>query len=461
MIQERCSCEVIRQTQLATADGDLKSGSCIRISMCDHRRRIVFTFLVSYWLATQAVAQHVPMIQPIAYSLPAPPALMGPLATNNVLAEAERVHQNLTKGPTSFVSFQDHLFTSTVDSKIYDLARCPPRLIANLSPPGCVGKYQCGQLTSLRLYPATGHLLALDTFRGLFIVNPLTGKYWLLYSANTPVNGRLPVYLNDMVVTSNNAVIMSDSSDAYNVDNDIYICMDGRPTGRLLTLDLSTGAVAELLSGHFNFPNGLELTPDGDLLVAETCRAAIHRVSLKRSSWLNVGPFSLNLPGLPDNIRSSGRDTYWVAMSYARHSGVNNPLDQNSRIPDFRGMGFQWMSLQQLRNLFTKWGVVVELDNTGAIIGSLHDPAGNTLSMITEVNEFGGVLNIGSHLVNYTTRFLLPAESGIKTSIDSFIQIKRSRCELPDSQVAGARRQLLQKEQGNLASTLESAQSRM
>lgn len=49
--------------------------------------------------------------------------------------------------------------------------------------------------------------------------------------------------------------------------------------------------------------------------------------------------------------------------------------------------------------------------------------SGNTLNMITEVNEFGGVLNIGSHLVNYMTRFVLPSESGIKTSVDSFIQV--------------------------------------
>ncbi|CAG5124871.1 unnamed protein product, partial [Candidula unifasciata] len=312
-------------------------------------------------------------------------------------------------------------------------------------------KYECGHITSLRRYPASDYLLALDTFRGLFIVNPVTGDFRLLYSTNTPVNGRRPVHLNDMVVTSSGVVIISDSSDVYNVDYDIYICMDGRPTGRMLALDLPTGRMTEFLLGLFNFPNGLELTPDGDLLVGETCRATIHRVSLKRNSWLRVDPFSVNLPGLPDNIRSSGRGTYWVAMTYARHSGVNNPLDENSRVAEFRGLGFQWMSLKELRDLFTKWGVVVELDDTGAIIGR------NTLNMITEVNEFGGVLNIGSHIVNYTTRVVLPAETGIKTSVDSFIQIKRSRCELPDSQVADVRRQLLQREQGGLDLSMEPA----
>ncbi|BFY98209.1 hypothetical protein BsWGS_01249 [Bradybaena similaris] len=426
--------------------------------MRGQRRHTACTsLLIVLGVLTTTLTQNAPPIQPIAYTLPAPPVLLGPLATNNVLADAERVHQNLIKGPNSFVSFHDHLFASTVDSKIYDLARCPPRLIANLAPPGCAGKHQCGQPTSLRRYPANGQLLVLDTFRGLFIVNPSTGNYRLLFSANTPINGRRPVHLNDMVVTSTGVIIMSDSSDVYNIDQDIYVCMDGRPTGRLLALDPRTAQVTELLPGRFNFPSGLELTPDGDLLVGETCRAMIHRVSLKRNSWLRVEPFSVNLPGLPDNIRSSGRGTYWVAMSYARHSGVSNPLDQNSRIPDHRAMGFRWMSMKELNNMFTKWGVVVELDETGAVVGSLHDPTGNTLSMITEVNEFGGVLNIGSHLVNYMTRFVLPSDSGIKTSVDSFIQIKRSRCELQDSQVEHVRRQLLQKERGNVTSPVQPA----
>ncbi|CAG5124872.1 unnamed protein product [Candidula unifasciata] len=417
--------------------------------MADYRRTILQTLVIAVYTLTASLSQNVPPIQPVSYNLPVPPVLMGPMAANNVLTDGERVHPNQTKGVTSMVSTPDNLFASTVDSKIYDMARCPPRLIANLAAPGCVGKYQCGQLTSLRLYPANGHLLALDTFRGLFMVHPVTGSYRLLFSTNTPVNGRRPVHLNDMVVTSSGVVILSDSSDVYSIDYDTYICMDGRNTGRLMIFDPRTLRMSELQKGQFNFPNGLELTPEGDLLVAETCRAAIHRVSLQRNSWLRVEPFSLNLPGLPDNIRSSGRGTYWVAMSYARHSGISNPLDQNSRIPNHRAMGFRYVSLKELRNLFTKWGIVVELDKAGAIVGSLHDPTGNTLSMITEVNEFGGVLNIGSHIANYMIRFVLPAETGIKTSVDSFLQIKRSRCELPDSKVAEVRRQLLQKEQAN------------
>ncbi|BFY98210.1 hypothetical protein BsWGS_01250 [Bradybaena similaris] len=400
-------------------------------------------FLLLITLISKISGQRPPPIQPIVFSLPPPPSLTGELSSNNILTNAERVHQNYIQGPASFVNHNGHLYSSTVDSKIYDLASCPPRLITNLAPPGCMDKYTCGQITSLRLEPATGSLLALDTFRGLFSVNPETGSFKVLFHSNTFVNGRRPVHLNDMIVSSDGVIMMTDSSDTYSMEYDVYICMDGRPTGRILALHPRNGFITELVPGYFNFPNGLELTPDGDLLVTETCRAAVHRISLKRHSWLQVTPFSLNLPGLPDNIRSSGRGTYWVAMTYARHAGSSNPVDEYSGNPRYRSMGYRMMSLQTIRDMFTKWGIIVELDARGRVLTTLHDPTGSTLSTISEVNEYGGVLNIGSHLVNYMVRIIQPSITQSKSSVESLIQVKKSRCQLSDSQADEIRRQLL------------------
>ncbi|CAG5129931.1 unnamed protein product, partial [Candidula unifasciata] len=315
-----------------------------------------------------------------------------------------------------------HLYASTVDNKIFDLASCPPRLIADLSPPGCLDIYSCGQLTSLRLDPASKTLLALDTYRGLFVVQPETGDIRLMYPVGTPINGRPPVHLNDMVITPDGVIIITDSSDTFPMDDDVYVCMDGRPTGRMVALHPNNGYMSELVPGLFNFPNGVELSQDGDLLVTETCRAAVHRVSLKRHSWMQVTPFAENLPGLPDNIRSSGRGTYWVGMTYARHAGVSNPVDDYSANPMYRNMGYRRMSKQTIRDMFTKWGIVVELDGMGRIITTLHDPTGMTLASITEVNEYGGVLNIGSHLVDYMVRIVSPSIKQSKESVESLIQ---------------------------------------
>ncbi|XP_059173282.1 adipocyte plasma membrane-associated protein-like [Physella acuta] len=387
--------------------------------------------------------QSVPMIHPIAFSLPSPPPLTGPLLINNVLSKAERVHPNLINGPSSFVSKGDDLYVSTKDNKIYQVAACPPRLVATLSPTGCATINTCGQLMSLRMDPMSGQLVTLDAYRGLFLVNPLTGAVKQIYSTMTPVNGRRPVHLNDMVIAPNGVIVMSDSSDTYTYVNDVYICMDGRPTGRLIVFDMKTGAASEILAKTFNFPNGLELTVDGDLLVTETCRARIHRVSLKRPTWLQMSPFTVNLPGLPDNIRSSGRGTYWVAMSYPRHAGIRNPVDLNARNPQYRASGFNWVSKDELRSIFAKWAIAVETDVNGTMIGSLHDPTGTTLQMLTEVHEFGGVINVGSHLVPYMARVIFPDASAVKAKVnlDGYIQVARSRCQLPDSQVASRRQE--------------------
>lgn len=64
-----------------------------------------------------------------------------------------------------------------------------------------------------------------------------------------------------------------------------------------------------------------------------------HRLSLKPGkTWLHLSTFASNLPGLPDNIRASGRGTYWVAMSQARHQNMSTLLDEYAGQPQMREM---------------------------------------------------------------------------------------------------------------------------
>ncbi len=66
-----------------------------------------------------------------------------------------------------------------------------------------------------------------------------------------------------------------------------------------------------------SFANGVAMSPDQTfVLVCETWRYRIHRY------WL-VGPkkgqsdiFIDNLPGFPDNITSSGKGTFWLALVF-------------------------------------------------------------------------------------------------------------------------------------------------
>ncbi|XP_012935592.1 adipocyte plasma membrane-associated protein [Aplysia californica] len=474
-------------------------------------------------------------IQPVAFRLPKPPTLQGPTAPNTALATAEIVHMGKLQGPASFVNTGEDLFVATKDNKIYNVARCQPKLIVDMRPQGCRTRQTCGQLISLRKDPTTGDLLALDSFRGIFRVNSTTGETSQLFSSQTPVNGRAPVHLNDFVITRQGFIIMSDSSDSHDFDNDIYIGMEGRTDGRLIAFIPSSGAVNQLrpkfsfpngleltsdeknllvvestqvrvvsvsletntflsvtplsnnlpgipdnirasdhgtfwvcptcsieesdgliffqhehdvqeliafipssgavnqLRPRFSFPNGLELTSDEkNLLVVESTQVRVVSVSLETNTFLSVTPLSNNLPGIPDNIRASDHGTFWVGMMFARHAASKNPMDLYSSNTMFRSMGAQRMSKKALKNMFSRWAIAVELDASGKILRSIQDPKAARMSSVTEVSDYGGVLNIGSVDSKFMTRILDRVK---QINADTFMQVVRSRCKIPVNQV--------------------------
>ncbi|BFZ24852.1 hypothetical protein BsWGS_27891 [Bradybaena similaris] len=316
---------------------------------------------------------------PVSYTLPPPPSLTGALSPNYALYNAEKLHARRIVGPTSFAFFNGSVFTVTADRKVVDIATCIPRVVANLQPPGCNSIPTCGLLTSIRM-GVDGQLLVLDAYRGLFQVNPTTGAIRQLYSALNQVGGRLSRYLNDMVQTPDGIVFISDSSDRFDAANDIYIIMEGRPSGRILALNPATGAITEVLRDVLAYPNGLELTADGTaLLMSETGRARILRMSLLAATYKQITTFADNLPGLPGNIRRSARGTYWVGLSLVRHSGIPNSLDMFSNNPAARTRTVTTVNQATIKSYFPKYGLLVELDASGRIIGSLHDPTGEVL----------------------------------------------------------------------------------
>ncbi|CAG5118684.1 unnamed protein product, partial [Candidula unifasciata] len=279
-------------------------------------------------------------------------------------------------GPTSFAFLNGKcsVYTVTADRKVVDIARCIPKVIADLTTPRCTTIATCGYLTSIRV-GRDGQLLVLDAYRGLFQVNPITGAVRQLYSSTNAIGGRVPRYLNDMVQTPDGIIFMSDSSDRYDVANDMYIIMSGAPTGRIIALNPVTAATIEVLRDVLVYPNGLELTADGTgLLISETGRARIVLMSLLASTYKQISIFAANLPGLPGNIRRSARGTFWVGLSLVRHSGIPNSMDMFSNNPAARSRTVATVDQNTIKSYFPRYGLLVELDFIGRIIGSLHDP---------------------------------------------------------------------------------------
>ncbi|CAL1539871.1 unnamed protein product [Lymnaea stagnalis] len=167
--------------------------------------------------------------EPVSFTLPFRPVLDGALSPNYALYNAERLHQSKIAGPTSFAFLNGNVYTLTADRKIVNIATCVPKIVANLSPPGCSTPAQCGVLMDIKV-DNNGLLVVVDAYRGVFRVNPLTGAVEQLYASTTPVGGRTPRFLNGLVLTPDGAIVLSDSSDKYDAANDIYALMEGRPS---------------------------------------------------------------------------------------------------------------------------------------------------------------------------------------------------------------------------------------
>uniref|UniRef100_A0A2C9KBM4 Strictosidine synthase conserved region domain-containing protein n=1 Tax=Biomphalaria glabrata TaxID=6526 RepID=A0A2C9KBM4_BIOGL len=191
-------------------------------------------------------------------------------------------------------------------------------------------------LTSIRV-DNNGKLVVLDAYKGLYRVDPLTGAIEQLYSSTVQVGGRTPKYLNDIVIKSDGTIFISDSSDKYDAANDMYIILEGRPSGRILLYSPDTKQTTEFIKDGIVYPNGLELAAnETELLVSEMGRARLVRISLLPSTFRQLSLFSENLPGLPENIRRSSRNTFWVGISYVRHSGIPNSMDTYAGNPAAR-----------------------------------------------------------------------------------------------------------------------------
>ncbi|CAL1545750.1 unnamed protein product [Lymnaea stagnalis] len=374
-------------------------------------------------------------IDAVSFQLPSPPLLAGSLETNNFLLDAERVHEGIVGSPSSYVFYRDDIFAVTAGGLVVNVAPCRPVTIAALSPRGCRTVKECGHLISIRLN-SDNLLVVLDAYRGLFEVHPVTGVARHLYNSNTLVNGRASVYLNDMVLMQDGTIIVSDSSPTFDFANEFWIRFEGRPDGRLLGYNPVSGQAKEIMSG-LAYPTGLEITSDKQaLLVAEAGRARIIRVELSKDKFFQKSNFNGNLPGMPEHIRKSKHGTYWVGLTYPRYQGEVSVMDQYSHMATSRNYLAKRRTAEQLIMMYTQRGLAVELDGTGSVLSSLHDPAGLKVKEVVEAIDNDGAVYVAARHQKAVVRVI---KSHNDLSAVSAVQVLRSRCRIADDQVSSSK----------------------
>lgn len=108
----------------------------------------------------------------------------------------------------------------------------------------------------------------------------------------------------------------------------------------MIRFDLETGKV-RILDDQLSFPNGVQLSADKQsVLVCETTLARVIRHWIGGNTDM-IGKsevFIDNLPGLPDNIRLTSTENYWVAFAAVRHKDRPSFLDRLRNWPRLRAL---------------------------------------------------------------------------------------------------------------------------
>jgi sugar lactone lactonase YvrE len=323
-------------------------------------------------------------IDSVALAEPPARGLEGSLAPNEDLRSAQPIAPGRLEGPEDVaVDAAGRLYTGTADGRIVRIAPRPggSETLETFADTG-------GRPFGLRFGP-NGTLFVADGVKGLLAIDPKGG----IRTLATAANGVPFRFTDDLDVAPDGKVYFSDASDRFGVDEYLYDLLEGRPHGRLLVWDpaAKTDGARVLLDG-LSFANGVALARDGSfVLVNETYLYRVRRYWLTGARQGTSDIFLDHLPGFPDNLtRDPATGHFWIALFTVRNPAMAflhpHPFlkDQLAKLPRF---------------LWPKpapYGLVLEVDESGAIVGAHHDPDGRVVRGVTSAEPHDGKLYLGS-----------------------------------------------------------------
>jgi sugar lactone lactonase YvrE len=341
-------------------------------------RRLVLVSMLLVALAAAYLTMWPVPVAPVAWDPPPAPDFTGPYALNHDLVASKRLLEGYGIGPED-VAFDEagNLYTGFHDGAIVrlPLAGGEPTVLAN------TGGRPLGMTFDDR-----GRLIVVDAFRGLLAVRP-DGTSSILA---TGADGLLFGFADDLDIAPDGTIYMSDASTKFGYGADVLDLMEHGGRGRLVAYDPRTGSTEVVLDG-LQFANGVAVATDGSfVLVAETGAYRIRRLWLDGPAAGTSDVFIDNLPGFPDNINFTDRNTVWVALPSPRLASV----DALAPRPFLRKVVLRLPAALQPAPI--RHGFVVELDRDGRPVRSLQDPSGE-VALVTSVMERGHRLYLGSY----------------------------------------------------------------
>lgn len=337
--------------------------------------RALFVVLLALFITLLAVPTQ---MRSYAWTPPAAPELEGPFERNELLEHAELLSPGQLRGPEDIaIDEVGRIYSGTSDGKIIRLLPGVPLEIFAVTG---------GRPLGMAFGP-DGDLFVADVVKGLLRVSP-AGEVETLA---TECEGVPFVFLNEVAVSKDgNTLYLTDSSSRWGFHEEVNDILEQSPSGRLMRFDLATLTSTVLMRG-LSFANGIALSPDESfLLVSETGRYRVTRMWLTGERRNLPETFADNLPGFPDNLSVSPRGTFWVALY-----SVRKPLlDFVHPFPFVKDCIAGLPSALQPHAI--PYGLVFEMDASGRVLRSFHDPSGARMKEISSVVESRGVLYIGS-----------------------------------------------------------------
>lgn len=329
-------------------------------------------------------------IDPVAWNPADPPALTGPLAANRALEDCETV---VTADGPEDVAFDDEgrLYTGDADGAVY-------RTVDPVGPGTVDAETEPVARTDgrpLAMTFAGDDLLVCAEDAGLLSVAPDGTVTTLADSAG----GRSIAFADDLHV-ADDVVYFTDATEHDLFQDELF---ELRDTGRLLAYDRGTGETTVELDG-LGFANGVVPGPDGEsLLVTETSRYRVRRYWTGGDRAGESAVFADNLPGYPDNVDVAvEREGFWVAIPTLRDDTLER-LHRHPRVKWVLG-ALPKAVLAAVEG--DPYGLVLRLDDDGAVVESLHDPDGEVFG-ITSATPHDGALYLGSLFGSAVRRYPL------------------------------------------------------
>ena len=311
-------------------------------------------------------------VDPVNWQSPAAMPFDGPLAPNGRLEVAD--HLAVPAGPEDIAVTED----GTVIAGVADgrLMRISPG-----EPPEAWARVD-GRPLGMAWHP-DGRLYVCVTGVGLVAVAPDgTTEVVLSEFRDRP----LPV-LDDVDIAADGTIYVTEATNRFEFEDWKLDLIENRGAGRLLRIE-PDGTVNVLLH-DLHFANGVAVATDESyLLVVETARYRVRRLLLDGAP--SSGVIIDGLPGFPDGISNAGDDTFWLTVAAPRHPLI----DALSRYGAARRI--LAAAPQEMLPKPGRIGLVMRVNDAGMILESLHDRRSDGFSMITNAEQVGNKLYLGT-----------------------------------------------------------------